>query len=245
MNNFSHYYSEDYIQKNIHIFNLRDACIFYKLSEEFIENNLALLQDYWKEICIYQKLSESFIERHKDEINWQIVCKYQKLSEEFIERNPDCINLIVGDGYTSYGYPIIGKYQRLSEGFLEKYNINTLSYIWLYKDNEYKRLYIRECTKYKLDGDKLIAYKSCRRDGYSAYNFQYQYKVGEEYESTADTNPYIENSFGLSAWSKRGAFAYCEQKLFKVEIDLADLACITVEGKIRARKIKILEEIKI
>jgi hypothetical protein len=49
----------------------------------------------------------------------------------------------------------------------------------------------------------------------------------------------------LSAWTKEGALEYHSSgKLFKVEIDLKDIAAIVHDGnKIRASKIKILEEI--
>jgi len=79
----------------------------------------------------------------------------------------------------------------------------------------------------------------------SVYNWQYHYEVGNEYESTADVNEDDNNSFGLSAWTKDGALKYYSAgKLFKVGIKLEDLACIVHDGnKIRARKIRILEEL--
>ncbi|MFW9879120.1 MAG: hypothetical protein ACFFG0_39075, partial [Candidatus Thorarchaeota archaeon] len=87
--------------------------------------------------------------------------------------------------------------------------------------------------------------KSCRSDGYSCFNFQYKYEEGKEYESHADYNANNDNSFGLSAWTKEKALDYHNKgKLFKVDIDIDDVACIVQEGnKIRAKKLKILEEI--
>ena len=53
-----------------------------------------------------------------------------------------------------------------------------------------------------LDGDYLIAYKSCRSDGYSKFNFQFKYVLNKEYECHADYNVDNGNSFGLSAVEK-------------------------------------------
>ena len=91
----------------------------------------------------------------------------------------------------------------------------------------------------------IIGYKSTRFDGYSIFNFQYKYEVGKEYESTADHNPETTNSFGLSVWTRENALRYYSYgKLFKVGIKPEDLACVTGFNKLRATKIKILEEIE-
>ena len=126
-----------------------------------------------------------------------------------------------------------------------KYKVTIPESSWMYKDKEWKLKYIQENTKYEVIDDKVIAYKSCRSDGYSAFNFQYYYEVGGEYESHANYNQNEENSFGLSAWTMEQAKEYHKGKLFKVEIDIEDIACIVHSGsKIRASKIKIVEEIK-
>ena len=114
----------------------------------------------------------------------------------------------------------------------------------MYKDVEFKRNYIESNTDYDIDGDYVIAYKSCRSDGYSNFNFQYHYEVGGTYECHADFNSDIENSFGLSAWTKKGATDYCDQKLFKVKIHLNDIACLVHDNnKIRCQKLTILNEV--
>ncbi|MFW9875222.1 MAG: hypothetical protein ACFFG0_19115, partial [Candidatus Thorarchaeota archaeon] len=91
---------------------------------------------------------------------------------------------------------------------------------------------------------KVIAYKSCRSDGYSCFNFQYKYEEGKEYESHADYNEENSNSFGLSAWTREKALEYYKKgKLFKVLIDTDDIACIVQNGnKIRCTKLKIRGE---
>jgi len=118
---------------------------------------------------------------------------------------------------------------------------------WLYKSDQEKEDYIRNNTDYEIRDGKVIAYKTCRSDGYSKFNFQYLYKVGNEYESHADYNSDNENSFGLSAWTKEGAIEYCfDGRLFEVEIPLEDLACVVHNGKkIRASKMRIVRELEI
>ena len=205
-----------------------------KLSEGFIKEFSDKLD--WYNISIYQKLSEEFIREFSDKVNWECISIYQKLSEEFIRENLDKVK-----------WGCISKYQKLSEEFIKEYNLEISNTCWLYKDKEYKREYIKKNTEYEIIGDKVIAYKSCRSDGYSCYNFQYHYDVGKEYECHADYNINNDNSFGLSAWTKEQALDYNSTgKLFKVEIDLEDIAAIVHKGnKIRASKIKILEEISI
>ncbi|MFW9879537.1 MAG: hypothetical protein ACFFG0_41200, partial [Candidatus Thorarchaeota archaeon] len=105
---------------------------------------------------------------------------------------------------------------------------------------------IRENTNYEIKDGKVIAYKSCRSDGYSCFNFQYKYEIGNEYGSHADYNADNDNSFGLSAWTREKALEYYSRgKLFKVLIDIKDIACVVQKGnKIRCSKLKILEEMK-
>jgi hypothetical protein len=205
---------------------------YQKLSERFIRENSDRVN--WKYISIYQKLSEKFIRENIDKVGWCFISIYQKLSEEFILEFSNKVS-----------WTRISLYQKLSPEFIKEYNLDIPETYWLYKDNEYKREYIKNNTSYEIIGDKVIAYKTCRSDGYSCYNFQYHYEVGGEYEAHADYNIDDENSFGLSAWTKEGALKYHSTgKLFKVEIDLEDIAAIVHDGnKIRASKIKILEEI--
>ena len=210
------------------------GCISYsqKFSEEFIRENSDKVN--WYNISKYQKLSEWFIRENSDSVDWVNICCYQKLSEDFIRENFDNLNCCY-----------ITIYQKLSPGFIKEYGLDIPETCWLYKDKEFKREYIKENTTYEIIGDKVIAYKTCRSDGYSKYNFQYYYEVGKEYEAHADYNIDEEDSFGLSAWTEEGSLKYCNNgKLFKIEIDLENIAAIVHDGnKIRASKIKILEEI--
>ena len=204
---------------------------YQKLSENFIREFKDRVS--WYFICIHQKLSEDFIREFKDKVDWGYIAIYQKLSENFIREFKN----------NWYWYNI-SKYQKLSESFIREFNLEIPDTCWLYGSAAEKEQYIREYTNYEIIDGEVIAYKSCKSDGYSRYNFQYKYEVGKEYESHADYNIDNENSFGLSAWTKRGALEYCPQKLFKVAIKLEDIACIVQSGnKIRASKLRIIEEI--
>jgi hypothetical protein len=226
------------------------------LSEEFISEYAYQLN--WYKISQYQKLSEGFIRENADRVDWYYISEYQKLSEEFIREFSDKVNWYYISAYQKLSEGFIREfsnkvkwnyiplYQKLSPEFIKEYGLEIPETNWLYKDKEYKRKYIKENTEYEIVGDKVIAYKSCRSDGYSVFNFQYYYEVGGEYECHADYNIDNDNSFGLSAWTKEGALGYYNfGKLFKVEIDLEDIATIVHDGnKIRASRIKILEEIE-
>jgi hypothetical protein len=201
------------------------------LSEEFIERNKDLVN--WYRISKYQKLSEEFIERNKDLVNWSCISIYQKLSEGFIERNKDLV-----DWY------IISMFQKLSEGFRLKHNLSFPKNNWLDTDKETKRKAIEDCKLYELDNDWVIAYKGIRSNGYSKYNFQYKYELGNTYQCHADHNLHNENSFGLSAWTEEKAREYCDEKIVKVKIHLDHVAALVHNGnKIRCSEFIIIEEL--
>ena len=247
--------SEEFIMGNYHKLNWVLISRCQKLSEDFIRNNSDRV--IWTNISKYQKLSEDFMKEFSDKVNWKYISRDQKLSEEFISEFRDKVYWPYIEEYQKLSegfirensnklyFPNIAKYQKLSSGFIKEYNLDIPETNWLYKDKEFKREYIKANTEYEIIGNKVIAYKSCREDGYSIYSFQYYYEVGGEYESHADYNIDNDNSFGLSAWTKDRALEYHSTgKLFKVEIDLEDLAVIVYGGdKIRASRIKILEEI--
>jgi hypothetical protein len=224
--------SEEFIkdfQDNINWDNI-SAC--QKLSKEFIKE----FQDKvsWDYISTYQKLSEDFIKEFQNNIYWIYISKYQKLSEDFIKEFQDKVD-----------WDYISRYQKLSEEFIKEFNLKIPKTCWLYKSSKEIEEYIKEYTKYEIVNGEVIAYKSCRSGGYSTFNFQYKYEVGKEYESHADCNINNESSFGLSAWTKENAIEHCNEKLFKVAIKLEDIAAIVQDNnKIRARKIRIIKEIK-
>ena len=172
------------------------------------------------------------IRKNPKSVNWNCISRYQKLSEEFIREFKDSVN-----------WYNISKYQKLSEEFIVLFKLNISENSWMYKSKEFILDFIKNKTSYEIIDNEVIAYKSCRSDGYSKFNFQYHYSVGNVYECHADSNADDENSFGLSAWTKEKAIEYCNEKVFKVSIRIEDIGCIVHEGnKIRARKIRIIEE---
>ena len=223
--------SEEFIERNKDLVNWDYISAYQKLSEEFIERNKDLVD--WPCISEYQKLSEEFIERNKNLVNWDYISIYQKLSEEFIDRNKD---LVI--------WGCISEYQKLSEGFRLKHNLKTPKNNWLYTDKETKRKAIEDCKLYELDNDWVIAYKGIRSNGYSKYNFQYKYELGNTYQCHADHNLDNENSFGLSAWTEEKAREYCNEKTVKVRIHLDHVAALVHDGnKIRCSEFTIIGEL--
>jgi len=229
--------SEEFIEKYKDRVNWFGISGYQDLSEWFIEKHKGRVK--WCHISSYQKLSEEFIEKHKNRVEWACVSRYQKLSEEFIEEHKDLVK-----------WYLISGYQKLSEEFIEEHKdkliISVADVNWLYKSNKNKLDYIKNNTNYEvIDKEWVIAYKSCRSDGYSVYNFQYKYEVGKTYESHCDCMG-VEDSFGLSAWTKKEALEYHSRgKLLKVKIHISDLGIIVRNGnKIRCRKLTVLEEME-
>jgi len=226
--------SEDFIREFQNKVNWSWISNCQKLSEDFIRE----FQDKvdWKNISAYQKLSEDFIREFQDKVAWEDISEYQKLSEEFIREFKNNVNWFY-----------ISIYQKLSKDFMKEFNLEKPDNNWLYTSKEEKLEYIKNHTDYEVVNDKyIIAYKSCRSNGYSKFNFQYRYEVGKTYESHCDCNLREEGSFGLSAWTKEGALEYCKEKLFRVKINIEDIGAIVHKNnKIRCFRLTILEEVKI
>jgi hypothetical protein len=227
--------SEDFIRE------FQDKVDWYYISQ-FQKNSENLIREFkdkviWFYISQYQKLSEDFIREFKDKVNWDYISEYQKLSEDFIREFKDKVDWVS-----------ISAYQKLSEKFVREFNLEIKETCWIYKTKEEKLKYIKDNKLDKVyelvDDQYIIAYKSTRLDGYSVYNFQYKYEVGETYESHCDCNINEENSFGLSAWTKYEALGYHQGNLYKVKINIEDIGCfVHNNGKIRAKKITILEKL--
>ena len=246
--------SEEFIERNKDLVYWHFISEYQKLSEEFIDRNKDLV--IWGCISAYQKLSEGFIYRNKDLVDWHCISAYQKLSEGFIYRNKDLVywryiseyqklseGFIERNKNLVYWY-CISEYQKLSEGFRLKHNLKTPKNNWLYTDKETKRKAIEDCKLYELDNDWVIAYKGIRYSGYSKYNFQYKYELGNTYQCHADHNLDNENSFGLSAWTAEKAREYCDEKIVKVRIHLDHVAALVHDGnKIRCSEFTIIEEL--
>lgn len=229
--------SESFIEKYIDELDIYFISAYQKLSELFIESHINKLDIDL--ISKYQKLSESFIEKHFDKLNIMSISQYQKLSESFIEKYICRFN--------DYIMRYISQYQLLSESFIEKYQnrlyMDFVEDSWYYKSTEFKKQAIVNTKLYDCYDDYFVAYKGIRSDNYSKFNFQYQYFVGNIYESFADYSS-DESSFGLSAWTLENAKDYCDEKIIKVKIKYEDIARIVHDnGKIRCCKFEVLEDI--
>ena len=225
------YLSESFIEEHKDLVNWYFISKYQNLSESFIEEHKDLVNWYWISQC--QKLSESFIHVHKDLVNWFCISQYQKLSESFIHVHKDFVK-----------WYLISIYQNLSESFRLKYNLKISPNNWMYVDPDERLKKVKETGLYEIEGDYVIAFKGIRSDRFSAFNFQYQYFVGETYESHADFNINDENSFGLSAWTLEQARKYCNELIIKVKIHKNDLAALVHDGdKIRCVKFTVLEDV--
>jgi len=250
--------SEEFIEKYSDKFDWYYISIYQKLSEKFIEKYSDKV--YWDYISINQKLSEEFIEKHSDKVFWNNISINQKLSEKFIEKFSDKVNWInisihqklsekfIEKHSDKVDWYYISQYQILSKEFIEKNKLQIPETCWIYKTPKEKLQYIKEKEiPYELSEDEsfIIAYKSVKNDGYSVYNFQYHYEIGNTYESHCDCNVNNENSFGLSSWTKEKALEYYNKgKLFKVKIMIEDIGCfVHKDNKIRCRKLEMIEEI--
>ena len=223
--------SESFIEEHKDFVKWYLISIYQNLSESFIDKHTDLVD--WGYISIYLKLSESFIEKHKDLVDWEWISIYQKLNESFIEEHKDLVK-----------WDLISQYQYLSESFRVKHHISIPINNWMYVDPDERLKAVKESGLYTIEGDYVIAFKGIRSDRYSAFNFQYQYFVGETYESNANFNIEEENSFGLSAWTLKEAREYCNQLIIKVKIHKNDLAALVHnENKIRCTKFTVLEEV--
>ena len=94
---------------------------------------------------------------------------------------------------------------------------------------------------YECHNDYFIAYKGIRVDRYSKFNFQYQYLKGHTYETWCDCSD-DKFSFGFSAWTEKGARAYCDELIVRVKIRYEDVGRVVHDGgKIRCFKMEILD----
>ena len=202
------------------------------LSEKFIREFANEVD--WFCISKYQHLSEDFIREFKDKVYWGCISKYQHLSEDFIREFKNDVEWLY-----------ISEYQHLSKEFIEEFKdwlyMRGLGDSWLYKSTEEKKKAVMDTELYECHDDYFIAYKGIRSDRYSRWNFQYQYLKGETYETWCDCSD-NEDSFGFSAWTKKGAREYCDELVVRVKVRYEDVGRVVHDGgKIRCFKLEILD----
>ena len=227
-----------------------------KLSEDFIREFKDRVDWYW--ISMHQKLSEDFIKEFQDKVNWDCISIYQKLSEKFIREFQNRVKWkyismcqVLSESFIrefkdKVDWHHISMYQILSESFIKEFNLKIdRTTNWNYVSNDVKLKAIKDSNLYEIiDDEYIIAYKGIRSDNYSKFNFQYQYLVGNTYESHCNADINNEISFGLSAWTLEKAKEYCDEKIIKVKIHINDVkALIHNNNKIRCSKFEVIEEV--
>ena len=222
--------SESFIEKYADKVNWIDISYCQKLSESFIEKYADKVD--WIAICAYQKLSEGFIEKYAGEVDWHYVSIYQKLSENFIRKYKNKLNLRVIARHQVISLEL-AKELGVANAFLQHNNC--------LKPVSYWKKAIKNTGLYECHRDYFYAYKGIRSDRYSCKNFQYRYLPGETYECFSDYSD-AQNSFGLSAWTKKDAERYCDELVIKVKIYYKDVTAVVHDGgKIRCKKMTVLD----
>ena len=222
--------SESFIEKYADKVDWYCISAYQQLSEDFI-NKYSDMVD-WENISIYQKLSETFIEKYAGEVDWWTVSIYQQLSENFIRKYKNKLNLRV-----------IARHQVISLELAKELGVTS---VFLRHNNCLKPMsHWKEAVKttslYECHEDYFYAYKGIRSDRYSKKNFQYRYLPGETYECFSDYSD-TQNSFGLSAWTKKDAERYCDELVIKVKIYYEDVTAVVHDGgKIRCKKMTVLD----
>lgn len=217
--------SEKFIRENKSKLFMENVAIRQKMSESLMEEKGLNCPN----ICTYQTLSEDFIEKHKNSVRWNIISKRQKLSEKFILKYRDRLDLYY-----------VSMYQKLSDEALNILGLSKPENNWLYVSNEYKKRQIQSCGLYECHDDYFIAYKSVRRDRFSAYDFKNRYINGSTHEKHADhTDDII--SFGLTVGTKHSIRMFCDEFAVKCKIYYKDVARIIFCNEIRVSKIEVLE----
>lgn len=218
--------SENFIEKHTDKINWSNISAYQKLSEDFIDKYIDKVN--WSDISMYQYLSENFINEHADKVNWDYISIYQHLSEDFINEHADKLN-----------WNYISRYQVITPEFADKHNIS-INNNSQRTAAEWKKM-IEETNLYECHEDYFYAYKNIRNDGYSHFNFQYQYLPGETYDCFSDYSD-DENSFGLSAWTETRAHNYNDNGIVvKLKVNYADVTAIVYDSnKIRCKRITVL-----
>lgn len=251
-------FSEDLLDKYKDYVNWNAISLFQKLSETQIEKyadkvnwsyisaNQKLSEDFirkhcdsvdWDHICIYQRLSEDMLNEFANRLNWRHACLYQQLSEEFITKHINEIDWVS-----------VSMNQKLSPQFIAKWKdhliMNYVNDNWQYQSTEFKKKQVEKTGLYECHDDYFIAYKGVRGNGYSKFNFKYQYEVGHVFTDFCDYSM-NENGFGLSVWTKGQAKEYGNPYYLKVKVRYEDVGRVIRSGaKIRCTRIEILEMLK-
>ena len=248
--------SEDFIREFKDYVDWDYISSYHHLSEDFIREFKDRVS--WVAISKKQHLSEKFIREFANEVDWFCILKNQHLSEDFIREFKDKVDWFcisskyqhLSEGFirefkNDVEWLYISKNQHLSKEFIEEFKdwlyMRGIADSWLYKSAEEKKKAVMDTGLYECHDDYFIAYKGIRSDRYSRWNFQYQYVKGETYETWCDCSD-NEDSFGFSAWTKKGAREYCDELVVRVKVRYEEVGRVVHgSGKIRCFKLEILD----
>ena len=224
--------SENFIREFADKVDWINTSLFHQLSEGFIREFADKVD--WINISIHQQLSEEFIREFKDDVNWDWISMNQHLSEDFIREFTDRVN-----------WYCISMYQHLSDKFIGEFkgmlDMEFIADSWHYKSTEEKKKAVERTGLYECHEDYFVAYKGMRSDRYSKFNFHYQYLKGHTYETWCDCSM-MENGYGFSAWTEKGAWAYCNELVVRVKVRYEDVGRVVHKGgKIRCVKLQVLD----
>jgi hypothetical protein len=226
------------------------------LSEDFIREFQDKLDWFYISSC--QTLSEDFIREFKDKVYWNYISKYQNLSEDFIREFQDKLDWFYISFYQNLSEDFIREFenkvfwdyissnQNLSEDFRKEFGLDFPIHSWRYKTDEEKIELVKNTGLYEIEDNCVIAYKSVRLDFSSTFKRGIYYHVGNVVSAHCDCGSDIENSFGLSAWTKENALKYYDRGLLlKVKIPISKLGCLVYDThKIRCFELEVLEVVE-
>lgn len=246
--------SEPFIRKYADFVNWVWISTSQGLSEGFMREYAASVD--WKLVSMDQKLSEALIREHADDVNWALISMHQTLTENFIREYEDRVDWdsisqyqrlpegLIAEYEDRVNWENISRYQHLSNAFIQAHkdrlDMDQIRDNWSYKTPEDLEQAVRDSGWYECHEGYCIAYKGIRSDRYGHDNFRYRYMPGETYETFADCSddPY---SFGFFAWTREDAKKYYREVIVPCRIEYKDVARIIEDGRIRCRKLTVLE----
>ena len=185
----------------------------------------------WYCISEHQSLSEDFIKEFKENVHWYWISQCQTLSEDFIREFKDQVH-----------WGRISRHQTLSEGFIREFNLTIPKSNWIYASDEDKHKAIESSGLYEVKDGYVYGYKTVDKYMRSVFRSTYHYKLGEIHRSRCDFNCDVENSYGLSMWSKEGALGYHGQGIMlRVRAKLSHVgAMVHYKHKLRCVELEVL-----
>ncbi|GFX75068.1 hypothetical protein TNCV_4064701 [Trichonephila clavipes] len=114
-------------------------CRFQKMSEDFMEKHVNLLD--WVAVCVshHQTLSEPFIRKYHEKLDMDLVSSSQKLSENMIREYEDRVNWRNITRFQSFDENFAMEFHKIDWCYLFRYKLHILS-------DEFYSLHYRKIT---------------------------------------------------------------------------------------------------